>query len=156
MNLFWFNETNLRFFFRKGTRAQIRKRLSSPGILKRLQVRPQLGTSPTFGSLASRCAVWSVSSRIVSLLKVFTTRPLATASPLLRASPYTDIYRRTQCFGLFRIRLLIDAELVFVNLLRSPGIDYQLGGIDSWAPLTFLNTDSDLEPGLFKNENRKM
>jgi hypothetical protein len=51
---------------------------------------------------------------------------------------------------------LIDAELVFVNLLRSPGIDYQLGGIDYRAPLTFPNTGSDLEPGLFKNENKKM
>ncbi len=88
-------------------------------------------------------------------LKVFATMAAATASPLLRGSPYTDIHRRTQCFGLFRIRLLIDAELVFVNLLRSPGIDYQLGGIDSWAPLTFSSTGSDLEPGLFKNENLK-
>ncbi len=31
---------------------------------------------------------------------------------------------------------------VFANLLRSPGIDSQTGGIDSWAPLTFTNTGS--------------
>ncbi len=29
------------------------------------------------------------------------------------------------------------------TILRSPGIDSQPGGIDSWAPYTFTNTDTD-------------
>jgi hypothetical protein len=42
--------------------------------------------------------------------------------------------------------LLTEPELV--NLLRSPGIDSQPGGIDSWAPKTFTNN------GCFQNQNR--
>ncbi len=34
-------------------------------------------------------------------------------------------------------------EHVFVNPFRSPEIDSQPGGIDSWAPLTFTNTGSN-------------
>jgi hypothetical protein len=33
-------------------------------------------------------------------------------------------------------------EPIFVNLLRSLGIYSQPGGIDSWSPYTFKNTDS--------------
>ncbi len=36
-------------------------------------------------------------------------------------------------------------EPVFVNLLRSAGIDSQPGGTEFWAPYTFTNTGS--EPG---------
>jgi hypothetical protein len=34
----------------------------------------------------------------------------------------------------YQSKLCINPEPVYVNLLRSPGIDSQLGGIDSWAP----------------------
>ncbi len=39
-------------------------------------------------------------------------------------------------------RLKLRAEPVFGNLLRSPGIDSQPGGIDSWAPTTLTNIGS--------------
>jgi hypothetical protein len=52
------------------------------------------------------------------------------------------------------------SETVFVNLLRSPGIDSQPGGIDSWAPqmiiiralATYAGGTDSLEsiPGLLK------
>jgi hypothetical protein len=38
---------------------------------------------------------------------------------------------------------LLKPELEFVNLLRCPGIDSQLGGIDSWAPEMFTVSGSD-------------
>jgi hypothetical protein len=41
------------------------------------------------------------------------------------------------------LQLLPEPE--FVNLLRSPGIDSQPGGIDSWAPETYTNTGSEID-----------
>jgi hypothetical protein len=40
----------------------------------------------------------------------------------------------------YNLPLAWNAEPVFVNLLGSPGIDYQPGGIDSWAPEAFTYT----------------
>jgi hypothetical protein len=40
------------------------------------------------------------------------------------------------------LELLPEPE--FVNLLRSPEIDSQPGGIDSWTPETYTKTGSDI------------
>ncbi len=60
-------------------------------------------------------------------------------------------YSRGRCVVLF----LQITESEFVKLLRTPGIDSQSGGIDSWAPQTFSNNGFWLQrlAGLYDNPN---
>jgi hypothetical protein len=66
---------------------------------------------------------------------LFMPPPQAQESILSLAKSIPGLYKRLQLWALNVNEKERDSpEPVFLNLLRSPGIDSQPGGIDSWAP----------------------